>query len=75
MRVGNDVGNIVAEVPCPECGVTGKLKVEIRDRFTARPIGTFSLAGSQLKVSAEKVPWPFLVCEGCGFEEAGKPDE
>lgn len=65
----------IKNIPCPECHKEGVLRVEIRERIVARPIGTYSLAGNQLKVSANKVPWPYLACTECGYEEAGKPDD
>ena len=38
-----------AETPCPRCGHIG---LEVGPKMRARPIGSFSLAGQQMKVSA-----------------------
>lgn len=62
----------LSDVECPHCKKAGYLKIEIREKYHTRPIGTFSLAGNTLKVSADKVPWPVLTCKACGFEEEGK---
>lgn len=51
---------------CPGCGHSG-LRIEMR--LLARPLGTFSLAGAQDKVSASEVP--FLICDGCGASAQG----
>ena len=57
----------VEETPCPACGA---MALRIEERLTAAEIGTFSLAGQAMKVSASLVPW--LVCDGCGIEAKGK---
>jgi hypothetical protein len=54
--------------PCGNCGTVGQLRIE--HRMVARPIGSFSLAGQQMKVSARL--WPYMVCDGCGAECEGK---
>lgn len=53
---------------CPECLRVGTLAVEYR--LVARPVGSHSLAGAQLKVSA--VNWLHLVCAeaDCTFVKA-----
>lgn len=56
---------------CPRCGSTG-FRVEFA--FAPKPFGTFSLAGVQTKVSAERVPT--ITCglsedEGCGVSAVG----
>ena len=57
----------IDDTPCPSCGVKG-LRIEYR--LTAKPLGSFSLAGAQMKVSAVRVPW--LICGTCGVEAEGK---
>ena len=52
---------------CPECEHKG---LRIEWRLEAKPVGSFSLSGAQMKFSAAKVPW--LVCPGCGVESKGK---
>lgn len=64
-----------AGVPCPECG-----KQELREiarpgsRISAKKLGTHSLSGTMMKVSATEawVNWPYVLCSACGFEKAGK---
>lgn len=60
----------IEETPCPNCGEK-KLRVEYR--LEAKPIGTFSVAGSQPKVAARQ--WPWVVCDGCGVEARAKEDD
>jgi hypothetical protein len=52
---------------CKYCGHVG-LKIEWR--LEAKPLGTFSLAGQQMKVSA--LEWPWAICPGCKHESKGK---
>lgn len=63
--------NPIKDIPCPECGEQ-KMHVEHRPVtvIEAKPLGSHSLSGNTLKVSAmEKVvQWPWAVCEGCGME-------
>ena len=51
------------DVPCPRCG---NKTLEIETRLKAQPVGTYSLAGQSLKVSAVQRYW--LVCRTCGIE-------
>lgn len=51
---------------CPACG--GE-KLILGERFVARPIGSFSLAGAQVKVSANKIV--LLWCDRCPLELVG----
>lgn len=60
-----------AEQTCPQCGSTG-FRVEYV--LAAKPLGTFSLAGAQMKVSAVRAPK--IVCglsedQGCGASAVG----
>lgn len=58
------------DLTCPNCGVTGTL--QIVQRLLAKPIGSHSLAGVQLKTTA--IEWPFLMCtvNGCGFQQVAE---
>ena len=56
-----------AEQDCPACGHHGLV---IEWRLTAKPIGSFSLAGAQMNVSATERPW--IRCPECGVEAEGK---
>jgi len=57
----------VADTPCPACG---EKTLTIEMRLTAAPVGTFSLAGVGMKVTAATKPW--LICTNCGIEAEGK---
>jgi hypothetical protein len=59
----------IDETPCPDCGAVGNLHIDIR--LVAKPPGTFSLAGNQMKVSASQLP--VLECP-CGFSLVGEFD-
>jgi hypothetical protein len=54
--------------PCPECGAAGT--VVLRPVIVAKPLGTFSLAGAQMKVSAWR-GWE-LACSACSFRVLGQ---
>lgn len=56
----------LARVPCPSCG---ELTLRVETRLESRPLGTWSLAGVQLKTSART--WPYAVCASanCDFEK------
>lgn len=58
---------------CPSCARVGTLTLE--DRLVALPMGTWSLAGVQDKVSAVMVAHIVCSAEGCGFVKAPKRDE
>jgi ribosomal protein S27E len=49
--------------PCPECGGVLRLEMKLEAKLV-------SLAGAQMKLGARE--WPYLVCDRCPFEEAGK---
>lgn len=54
-----------AETQCPKCGHLG---LDVTERFIAKPLGTFSLAGVQPKVSARKeLHWSCLA-DDCDAE-------
>lgn len=55
------------DVPCPHCG---QQTLRIEHRLEAKPLGTHSLSGSQMKVSA--MSWPYLVCDNCKVEARGR---
>jgi hypothetical protein len=56
---------------CPRCGTAGR--VEVRQVLRAKPPGSHSLAGSQLKVSAV-AGWEFR-CLACGASGPAEPKE
>lgn len=53
---------------CPECGAVGT--VALRPALIAQPLGSSSLAGVQIKVSAQK-GWE-LACSACPFRVFGR---
>ena len=55
---------------CKYCG--SSVRIEFRPELVASGLTSFSLAGAQMKVSATKVEWPWMVCNGCGRESKGK---
>ena len=56
----------VSDTPCPGCG---ERTLVLETRFTPTPIGDFSLAGVQMKVTVTRDVW--LRCTGCGTEAKG----
>jgi hypothetical protein len=56
----------IDKTPCPSCGAVA---LRIEWRLTARPIGSFSLSGAGMKLSAREVPW--LICGSCEIEIQG----
>lgn len=64
----------VLGVPCRDCGAYA-LRLEFRTELHARPLGTWSLSGNQLKTSAVEVQWPWMVCHSCKSECKGKIDD
>lgn len=57
---------------CPECGVSSRVDpaaMVIEDCLVAKPIGSFSLAGAQMKVSAHAMLR--LRCVRCGWSIVG----
>lgn len=61
----------VPDVPCTKCGAE-KLRIEMRPVLVAKPPGSYSLAGVQMKHSAVAGEWPWMVCDGCGAECEGR---
>lgn len=63
-----------SRTPCPECGKTGTMT--LGRKLRANPIGSFSLAGAQMKVSARDVDT--ITCDpdvgGCGWSADGVYD-
>lgn len=58
-------------VSCVYCGsddTWAGWKLELR----AKELGTFSLAGVQMKMSVKQVKHPWALCKGCGHESRGR---
>lgn len=53
---------------CKHCGPEFPLRVEWR--LEAKPLGTWSLAGAQMKIVAANTP--FAICDSCGRECQGE---
>lgn len=61
----------IEAVPCPVCDAPpGSLR--LGETLQAKPIGRFSLAGVQTKVSAR--PAPVLTCDQCDLRLVGEYD-
>lgn len=65
--------NPFAGMPCRDCGAAN-LKLELRPSLDAQPLGGWSLAGAQMKLSAVVGSWPWCVCGTCGSESKGQID-
>lgn len=62
-------GSMILHMRCPECGDrTLSLAVEL----VAKPLGTYALGGSQMKVAARELP--VLRCRACGLHMVGEWD-
>lgn len=60
----------IKDTPCPQCKTIGVLNVE--EIFYTKPIGSYSLAGVQMKLTGE---WcPVLTCSACDLVRKGKYD-
>lgn len=59
------------ESNCPACDQHGSLVIETH--IVANPLGTFSIAGAQMKVTARERL--VLRCSACGLEITGECDE
>lgn len=55
-----------------DCLYCGSGDTWIEYRLEARPVGTFSLAGMQMKFSTRRLP--FAVCDHCGHVSRGKQE-
>lgn len=67
MKLTSEQEERIQSTVCPKCQES-TLKVEYR--LKTQPVGSFSLAGQQMKFSA--LEWPWVVCSGCGAESEGK---
>lgn len=56
---------------CKHCGPEHPLRIEWREEMESRPLGSFSLAGGQMKFSVVKREWPYAVCDNCKRESRG----
>lgn len=54
--------------PCPECSTSGSLT--LRTVLVARPVGSSSLAGAQMKVAAREAAE--VECSACGVSRRGR---
>lgn len=55
------------------CRHCGSADTWIEWRVEARPLGSYSLAGAQVKASARE--WPYAACGECGHVSRGEPSE
>lgn len=62
------------DIACRDCGAKA-LRLEMRPTVVAKPLGSHSLSGNTLKVSAVVgAGWPWCVCDACGSESKGKAE-
>ncbi len=59
----------VEETPCPGCKQVGTL-VLIPEKLVAKPLGTWSLSGAQMKTSAYVAP--VIECGNCNWQAVGR---
>lgn len=55
--------------PCPKCGELNRMQV--RQEFKTSPVGSYSLAGVQMKFSGQVV-WVYR-CQECGAHGSAEP--
>ncbi len=60
----------ITKTACPKCTKVGGLHINIQ--LVSKPLGTFSLAGAQVKTSAYQAP--VLECQHCDLHVAGRFD-
>jgi hypothetical protein len=60
----------IQDSPCPGCGARGTL--HISDQYAAQPVTTSSLAGVQVKITAQRRP--VLTCSACPLMLVGSYD-
>lgn len=60
----------VVKLEGAECKYCGSDDIVVEWKLRAKPIGSYSIAGAQPKVVAEK--WPYATCQGCGHESEGE---
>jgi hypothetical protein len=60
----------ITRTACPKCKEVGYL--HIITRFVAKPLGTWSLAGAQVKTTGSMKP--ILKCHNCDFDLVGEFD-
>ena len=63
------MANQLDETPCPTCATVGTL-VFVPEKLIAKPLGTWSLSGQQMKTSAYTAP--VLECINCDFSAIGR---
>lgn len=61
------------EQTCPSCGAVGSLSLDMQ--LVAKPVGSFSLAGNAVKVSAQMLPVLYCIEEGCGWTKTGRVED
>lgn len=72
VELGPNASRRLAAMPCPRCGLVGKLSIRQKTIMVSQKIGGFSLAGAQLKTSARQESLPVLDCLDCGRVAVGQ---
>lgn len=65
-----DDGWLLASTACPVCST--RYVIQVRRVLRAKPLGTFSLSGTQMKVSVRD-GWEYR-CTACGAEGLAEPE-
>lgn len=60
----------VDQSSCPRCGTPGALA--LGEALVAEPLGSFSVPGAQIKITARGRP--ILTCSACGLHRVGEYD-
>lgn len=72
-HIPGTAGYVDEKIPLgAECLYCGSADTWVEWRLLARPLGSYSLSGNQMKFSA--AAWPYAVCGGCGHVSKGKID-
>ncbi len=61
----------ITRAPCPQCLAVGGLWID-PEVFVSIPLGSFSLAGNQIKTTGQFQP--VLKCNGCDLNLPGRYD-
>lgn len=67
MSHSSESNNKLRSIACPACGSVGSIK--LGTTLVARPLGSWSLSGQQLKVSARETPALVCTTPGCHFHK------
>ena len=58
-------------IECLACGVIGSLRIELRETLVSQGYPAM-FKGSQPRVVARQVLWPWMICDACGSQCRGE---